>query len=294
MSKHLRRHLVQLAVRVSLLTICASASIEPLQAQQPTTSTWSLQDLARRWMPAFPERLCREEREPVIETMVRRCYLQRGAGGTDTLELLFEQGDALTGVYWWNRRFDDDASATRFVDSLAIELAGAQFARWRCPPDSGNGFTIRTHAWTGPGASVILGLSRRTKESWRLRVSFHDDSTGAAREDFCPLGERLSAPPAPRRGVVTAPYERSSGHPHPHVRLPMSADERARAAVGGRRHARELERRDAPLEQANQHESMRVSYIASRAASRASLAGDIARFTSANSAGPGSPANLDD
>ncbi len=206
MRENVRTVLVRLVALCSLVALVAAIGVAPLSAQPPTSTTWSLQDLAQRLMPAFPDRTCRDEREPVIEQMVRRCYLRRGPSGTDTLELLFEFNDSLTGVYWWNRRFDDDVSAARFVDSLAVDLAGARFERWKCPPDSGNGFTIRTHMWTGPGASVRLGLTRREQASWRLSLSFLDDPSGSAREAFCPLGEKLPESPGRRSGLVMVPF----------------------------------------------------------------------------------------
>jgi hypothetical protein len=217
MPEYLRRLSESLAALIVCLTLLATSSIEQLHAQRPTNAMLSLQALADRLTPAFPHRLCREERESVIESMVRRCYLQRAAGAADTLELLFEQHDSLTGVYWQNRRFDDEAAADRFVDSLALELAGAQLTRWRCPPDTGNGFAIRTHAWTGSDISVILKLSRRERESWRLYVSFLLDPSSSAREDFCPLGEKLPASPALRRGLVAAPDAPGRKHGYGYV-----------------------------------------------------------------------------
>lgn len=207
----------RLVALAALFVLVAAAGAAPLRAQSPSTDVWSLPELAKRLMPAFPVRECRDEREPVIEQVMRRCYLRRNPGGTDTLMLQFSGGDSLTGVYWTNLRFRDETSAARFVDSLALDLAAAHFVRWRCPPDSGNGFSIRIHFWTRPGATAQLGLSQRAGESLRLSLFVIRDATNALREDFCPLGEIVPAPPTPRRSLVARPHEPSRGHPHRHL-----------------------------------------------------------------------------
>ena len=131
--------------------------------------------------------------------------------------LQFAGGDSLSGIYWTNLRIRDERSAARFVDSIALDLAAADFARWRCPPDSGNGFAIRTHFWTRPGATVRLGLSQRAGEPIQVSLFVIHDATNALREVLCPLGEIVPAPPTPRRGLVTGPHAPSLRDPQRHL-----------------------------------------------------------------------------
>jgi hypothetical protein len=175
----------------------------PLRAQAPTRASWSLHDVAARLGAPFPNPTCRDEIDPTIAVEVRRCIAGRAAPSTDSLALLFEQRDSLTGVFWNNRRFPNAATAKRFVDSVAVELSDQHFERWACPDGSGSGVSTSTHVWTGHGSSVHLTTLQRGSAPVRVDIAVLADEFGTARTAFCPAGRPIQTrSPSEQRGFA--------------------------------------------------------------------------------------------